>query len=511
MVLLDKKNQSFNVDHSKSYKVEEDINRDSYYVFLKDCIEDFTKENNIKFASLNFTLPYIENKSEILFLNTPIIGERVLKKGIKYEVEELILEKELAEIHYLWDINEINEEKQEYEMLLSFIEEKIISELLKLKSLKWTINTIKIQPTTIEKLVKNNAIVIDFGHRATRLYFYKGGKLVDVDIISSGGKRLTELIKDELSIADDKEAIEIKHSSYVNDNLEQDYNLSEDIYIQAASLKITDEIKYTVSEIKRLIRAFELQNNLEIDNIYYVGESFNLLFFIDMISNELGVEITPLNSLLPNTCNHIPNKYIFAISAITIDDDYYENLNFSKFSKFHIDFSPIIMGLLCLSIVLHLSFYKIHNEYDNRIDEIKSINTKQEETIEKLNSDIQLTRESQKEDIVLINAIDKIQNQKKWLSDILYILPKKVPNGIILKEININNEEIVLHGYAKDYSSIGFFAIELEKDLKVNINNIESEDNQNIFTHKIEDTDRIKNTEAMTQSFKIILNNSNEN
>ena len=51
-------------------------------------------------------------------------------------------------------------------------------------------------------------------------------------------------------------------------------------------------------------------------------------------------------------------------------------------------------GLFACLLFYNL-FLQIH-EYDNRIDEIKSINTKQEETIEKLNSDIQ-HKESEKE------------------------------------------------------------------------------------------------------------------
>lgn len=506
---LDNKTKSLNAEHSKSYKVEENINSKSYYAFLRECIEDFTKANNIRFASLNFTLPYIQNRSEIIFLNTPMINKKVLKKGIKYEVDEITLERNLPETHYLWSVNKENKEVEEYEILLVLIEREIAFELSKLKSIKWAINTVEIQPITLGKTIEGSAVILDFGHKTTKLYFYKDSKLVNIDVISSGGERFTNIIKEELSISDNLEAMEIKHSLYAKDNLEQDDNSDEDISLEPTFLRIMDEAKYITSEIKRFIRAFELQNNFEINNAYYIGNSFDFPSFIGVVSNELSLAIKPLSSLMPSDYGEIPNEYVLSVLTIMKNDEYhYDNLNFNKFSRLYIDFSSIAIGLLCLSIVLHLSFYNIHNRYDNEIDKIEDMSVMQEETISELDADIELVKENESKDLLLINAIDGIQEQKKWLSDILYVLPKKVTKGVILNQVHIDGEKIILNGYAKDYSNIGFFAMELEKDLEVEIESISGEESQNIFAYKIKDTDRIKNSEAMTQSFKIVLTKS---
>ena len=172
----------------------------------------------------------------------PIVDKKTLQKSLKYEIEEREITTNLDDVYYNWQISESvdDEPSTEYDVLLAVIEKRIIKEFAKLKTIKWKIENIELQPITVGRLVRGDSVAIDFGHEATRIYMYKDGNLSNLETINIGGKHLSEIISKEFKYKTEEEIEGIKYQSYIISDFIDESNSYE---LQRASELVTNEVK----------------------------------------------------------------------------------------------------------------------------------------------------------------------------------------------------------------------------------------------------------------------------
>jgi len=463
---------------AKTYVVGKNKTEKEYYLFLKKCILDFLKINKIKFALFSFTIPCNEPDAILKFITMPVVDKKTLQKSLRYEIEEKEIAKNFDDIYYNWEIikNYDVEQESEYNILLAVIKKKIIKELSKLKTVHWQIENIELQPITVGRLISGDSVVVDFGHKGTKVYMYKDGNLSNTEILDIGGLSFSELIAHKFSLMSADEIEGTKHQTYIINDFIENHGVDE---VKTASTLITEESKNLFNEIKRLNRSFELQNNIIIEQVYYLGGTVNIEYFVDLFTKELEIPVKALELLTPKEENGILEdlrEYTLASSAIIYKKyKYFNDLNFSKNAKFQLELTPIIVGLICAAVIAHAGTYYTNNKYDGYITDISKVQTQQKSVTNELNTKISSINSKNSAQRSSIDSINMLLNQNKWLSDIMYILPDKVPKNTIVSDVVCVDGSITLTGYTSNYSDIGFFAIALEEFGKVTVNTIDNE------------------------------------
>lgn len=239
--------------------------------------------------------------------------------------------------------------------------------------------------------------------------------------------------------------------------------------VEEVSELLQSPINKLIDEIKRVIRSFELQNGINIDNVYYVGELSNFKYFTEKLESQLDLPTKPLN---------IVNKDIDSLkydlaSLSMLDAKLKDDTNFTSFIKANVDYQSMIIAILAISLSVGLAFFMINDKYSDVISEQQTQESQQMSTISGLENEIATIQQSMDKNTAFIDRIEGLKNQKKWLSDILYVIPDITPNNVVIKKINIVNENVQILGYGADYSSIGFLSAELEKIGLVKIETIE--------------------------------------
>lgn len=500
---VDKIIDVYSLSHGETYKHDYKMYSKDFQRFLKRCIKDFIKKNKIKLASLNISIPFNSEDSQIFQLSMPIADEKVLNKGVKYEVDErMILDEEEDSYHHLWEIVDEYDDLNEYEVMVATLKNDIINSLSTLKRIRWRIRSITLQPITFERMVEGNDVILDFGHKSTRIYMYKSGKLSNIETIDFAGSELLEIVSDFISEGEDFE--DVFEQIFVNSEYIDKEGIDERIY--KISLTVTSNVNHMIDEIKRVIRGFELTEGIYIDNIYYIGEISNILYFIEFISSELDNTLLPLELLTPGDGEDesYVNKYtpsgLVALEGVTYD------MNFSEFAKWNIDYSSIAVLTLCVSLSLGIAFSSVSKKYDDIVSRLSSVESQQKEVINDLDGKIETYKDLQRDNLRVINAIEGMHKEKRWFSDILYKLPKFTPKTVVVSRLSSEGENVIIEGYAVDYSSIGFLAMKLEEIGDVDINSIDNiNDSDEIYAQKIKDTDSMKKQNKMNKKFKIEL------
>ena len=497
IAIVEEVSEIFFLKKYASYEVKENITEKEYFTLLKKSIKKFAKNNKLSFMSLNFTLPYDFPYTDIKFIEIPIEDKKILNKSITYEVKQNY--ENSNSIHYLYDIMSKNEENNRNSIIIGAINKKIINSLSKLKRLTWSIERIELQPISIQKLIKEDAIVIDFGFKSTNIFTYKNGSLFDIHNISIGGKTLEQSIPEDIA----KEYKDI-HSSFVwNDFLDENDYKEEEILVSKA---ITEEVNNLSNEVKKHIRNLELENNISFENIYYVGGLSKLLYLPETISKDLKLNIRPINFLTYETKKenydlntNLLNDYLIA-GAVSIKYKGLEKLNFVKFTNSLINISSLLLIALFMTIVINIGSYNIHNQYNNTISILTDANDEKIAIERELQTTINDYRYKIDYNQKLIGKVEDINNHKNWLSDILFVLPSKTPSTIGFNSILINDNEIIFNGLTEDYLSIGYFAKEIKSLGMVEINSINNEVPGQII---LNETDNLDN--QMKKEFKITL------
>ena len=189
-----------------------------------------------------------------------------------------------------------------------------------------------------------------------------------------------------------------------------------------------------------------------------------------------------------------------------MDAELKDDTNFTKFIKANIDYSSIIVIALTLSLSVGFIFKVVDDKYTERISELNAVEAEQSQTISNLQRDINVVQESIDKSNGFIQKMDMLKAQKKWLSDILYVIPERTPLTIVIKDLSIKDGTVVLGGYSSDYSSIGFFANKLEDIAEVNIDSIEERNNPEvIYSGTMDNPELISDKYIVKYNFQITL------
>lgn len=455
------------------------------------------KNNKIHAASFSFTIPSGGMEGALQFVTLPILDKKSIDKAMRYELEDNSGLEKFDNYYAQWE--KLTEDTIENKMksIAAMMKKDLLHEISKLKKISWSIESVEFQAATIGRMVNGNSIVVDYGHINTAVYHYLGGVLEHIELIPSGGKRINEIIRDVLPEVSDEELETLKKEAFFYGaenpikerveeplikpiiNIEDLSNLEEAVdkdILMEISLKISQEARYVSEEIKRFIRQFELEHSILVDNLYHVGETFKLKTFIEYLSEDLDINLKPLSDVVTDEDFSQNEEFILAYLATKSKEiDYLKTLNFHKHVRNNVDFSSLGVAALLMSLIIHGGVYFVTSQYKENTTAVNTQKSEQAQTISALDSEIQEFQSRMNTSQAIVEAVEKIGGERKWMSDFLYRLPDIVPNGIALRKITAQDGLIVLRGYAKNYSNIGFLAMELEKIGPITIDYIQKE------------------------------------
>lgn len=488
----------------KTYPVDSKMYSKEYFETVKSAIKDFSKKIKSSRLSLNFAVPYT-NKSKLTILTVPMVEEKDLNTGIKFEVEQQTGEKFLGH-KTLWKKSYVFETDNKMEILFSAMQSSLIASISKFKTINWKINKVIFQPVVLERLSKGNDVIIDFGYKKTKLYLYKEGRLREVEAFDFGYKgledKVTEYMK-ENEIPLEEEFYDFVDKLYIPNGFDEN-----DVVLQVSS-HVEPYLRELVSELKRSVRSFELKNGLDIDSVKGTGSLFNYKHFKELLSSELDMFVAPLEVVSKDTAD---TKYEIA-SAVALSEQKKEKLNYAQFVKMNIDYPSIAVGLSTIALTSALILAGLNTKYDNLVSEQDAITTKQTNTIMSLER-----KNSEYENIIMndrnfLTVVDTMKNENYiWISDTLAVIPKLTPLTISITSMDLTSNSIVIQGLSSDYSSIGFFAKKLEPSGTVEIQTIEDyESTDTVYSVTKENPTDISDKYIMTQKFQITVSHNGLN
>jgi len=562
----------------KVYPVDCESYSKDYYLLLKNAVKDFSKRYKKRKLSLNISIPLDNKNTFINFMRMPVVEKKLMNDGVNFEAEQAMANEGIENSYFTWKIVNEDKELNEYDILLATVKKDVIDSLAEFKTIKWRINKVILQPIILERIADFNDIVLDFGYESIRIYFYKDGKLSDVEILDIGGKDILKKIKNYLDdnlIKDIKAEDIIKEVSVYNekiqefaleDQAEEDWYETEGSYKEEddedsvslpkytedeekdflAGFEITDEennhqggegyfevesdddyfeeteeekrekmlseisssiekeVKKIIDETKRVVRMLELKNGIDIGKVYYFGEISNLTYFKETIEAQLEMDLKPLDML---DINDEKDLTLFSIaSLIAMGKEINDNTNFTKYIKANVDYTSLIVVLLTIGLSTGLSLKMTNDDYENQINDLNNLRNSQVQTISSVENDISTVQNQLFENEEFINKIEMLNSQKKWLSDILYIIPERTPLTVAINDLDIKENRIIIKGYSADYSSIGFFAEELEEIGTANIDSINDYQKENVFTVTLDEPELISDKYEITKEFQMTLN-----
>lgn len=503
----------------ESYPVENDVAMysDEYFATLKDAIKDFAKKIKKSSLSLNFVLPPSDD-ARVLFTNMPSVNKKDLESGVKFEVEQLVLDKKPSDYKYTWKVVNTYQELNQYDVMIAILDNKLLNYFSKFKTINWKINRIMIQPIILEKIAKNDDVIIDIGSNETRIYMYKAGSLTKVEIIKIGGSSLTTAVNDYIqrnNIVTEKTAEEILQQSHTNITNFTDYyeykenTIEEETYETIDSqeiFEITNSIVVQIiEEAKLAIRSFELENSVMIENIYYLGGAFEIGYLESKLEDELDSDVKPFKVLAKD----IESLAYEMAGLSTKSPDLKDKMDFSNFIKANVDYASILTATLTVSASTLIALSLLSGSYDKTIEEQTATVQEQQTEISNVTSKISEYQIAMEDNKRFLQKIDSLKSQKKWLSDALFVIPDITPLTVVVDKIKIVDSNVTIEGYSSDYSSIGFFAKKLENHGNVTINSIDEfnqdEATEIIYSVVTDNPEQISDKYKMGQKFSITL------
>lgn len=512
----------------ESYPVSSPIYSKEYFATLKNAIKDFSKKIKKSKLSLNFVIPY-DNNANILFLNLPMVDEKDLNLGIKFEVEQNLPELKNLDYKSAWKITEEYEELKESEILFATLNSEIIKSFTKFKTINWKVNKIMLQPIILERFAKENDVIIDFGNSSSRLYMYKDGNLAEIQQFEVGYSTLISSVKAALK----QYAVNTAENIYLDDEakeniaeriFEAEDNLDEfiyklyvkngflnddDVFLNDISEKIEPMLLDLIEDVKRNIRTFELKNGINIDNIYYMGGLFNIKYLDNKLEAELDANVEPLN-MVAKDIEDI--KYDLA-GLVAISQKTKDKMDFSQHIKANIDYNSILVGAVTVSLSVSLLIGFLHNNYDELIEGQQETEAKQVQTISLVDSQISQVQNSINDNRMFIDKISRISNDGSWLSDALFILPDAIPLSVSITNLQVVNGQVQIKGYSADYSAIGFFTKKLEEYGAVKIVSIADYnpgESTTLYSVVTDTPETISEKYIMTKEFSLTLSHNGE-
>lgn len=285
------------VNGESIYPAKGSIGDKRYFKSLRQNIKDFVEEQQLGVISISFTIsPFVEGLTTANILRLPRVDDKILKKASSFELEQRDIIKNVPDHHVLFMKLEdadgsAEEDAIESDVLLTTIKKSLIYEIAQLRKLRWKVENIELQVSTIDRFVNGNAVVIDFGHQSTRLYLFKQSTLRSIEVVGNGGNGVNEAIQAELNAPSLEVAEDLKHQAALYVNIPNEEGKNESL-IRTARV-VENEHEFLISEIKRIIRGFELREFIELDHAYYTGGLAQTKNFIDRLIDELEYDVRP--------------------------------------------------------------------------------------------------------------------------------------------------------------------------------------------------------------------------
>lgn len=485
----------------ESYPVNSPIYSEEYFRDLKYAIKDFSKKIKSMNLSLNFAIP-VNQYGTLNCVTIPKVEEKDLSEGIKFEAAQKLPDKKMSDYQINWKKIGYQDEYEDHEIMMGTLENEIIKKFSHFKTIKWKVNRIIFTPILLERFAKGSDIIVDFGHKKTKLYMYKEGELRKVETLSIGGDDLELEVKDYVEKNNlDVDYDELFKEIYFHNEFMEDEGL---VYEVSKSLKGT--MSTLLEEMKMAIRSFELENAISIETVSYMGGLSNLKYLNTAMESELDLDVLPIDIVIKEFEDV---KYDLA-SLASITPNLKDSMDFSVYIKANIDYSSLLVASLTLSIALSGTFFFINQKYDKMIDEQTTLVQEQTSTISSIKKEIDQIEFERAQNQQFMNKIKGLKEKKTWLSDSLYMIPELTPLTVSISNFNLSQNEIELTGYSSDYSSVGFFAKKLEKLGQVSIDNIKDvkKADPKIYSVITSDPESISNMYLMKKEFKITVNHA---
>lgn len=270
--ITESKENSFLAEKHKTYPAVGDITSKEYYQALKNYISHFTEDIDARKIDVSVSISSaINDATHTEIMKLPTTDKKVLDKAIKFELEEQESIGNLGNFHYLSEELAVNidegplEESGDTDVLVSAIHKNILFGIAQLRKPSISIKNVELQDRSYGRFLNDEEIslVIDFGFKNIRLYFYEGNKLIGVDSFEGGGFHLTKKVKEKMEATTDSVAEALIEKTSLNFGFTDEGEVLSDL--------LTDDITEYFNEITRTVRLFEIENITEIDKIYYTG------------------------------------------------------------------------------------------------------------------------------------------------------------------------------------------------------------------------------------------------
>lgn len=495
MVAFRGKNEAHGIKAMQLYYAVGDPFSAEYFESLKKGITTFLKNNDIKRAAFSFTISMGDDVSINHLARLPLMKKKFLRKSIKFELEDAGISENLSDYQHKWEIIDTNKLENRYTILILGIKKDLINQISSIPNLKYKVENLELQPVTIGRMVEDTRLVIDFGQESTRIFYYKDGVPTLMRAISVGGVDIDKVITKRRGDLSREELMEIKQAISL-------YQPEPGENLDPLQEEIKEIVTDLTEEVRMYIRSLELEYEVYFDVISYIGGLANMAGLKDYISSELAIEFQPLSILnVPGDVKLSDvEKGIFfpAISsAMHKDLSYLSDLQFANLVKSQIDFSTVFIATICASLVLNFAAIDINRRYDNKLAELNNLSYTQGSIVESLKSDLEIYSDKAIEDQQYINTINSLSGHNSWLSDILYVLTMETPEEVVVKNMTLQEGDIVIKGYAKDYSSVAFIVMSLEKYGDVSIQSVDN---------TVEDEIYSQSKSLMNRGFTIRLN-----
>lgn len=455
-----------------------------YFDALHEFFSSFTKKHGIKSGKLRFTISADSDFGVMKSLSLPLMDKKSLEKAIRYELEDQEILPKVDEYVVKWTKTLEDIENSQINIMVFVVRKDVISELSRFKKIFWDVESVEMYPSTMGRFIKKNSVVIDYSYRETFLYFYTNGYLQDVTVIPSGEKRVEDIIseispeysetemknlRERLQEGDKQEETFVvssyqDNSSFNTEDLsEYEEDIDKDVLMEA-EMMINQEIEYITQESKRMIRQFEVRNNISVENVYYLGEFGQTTSSLDLFKTGITTESKSIEEVLSLELD-IENM-IYGLSAAAFSNefaDYMKDLNFFKDIKNSADMKSILAAVLITGILLYGGIMVVNSRYESRINEIEGIQKEQQLTLSKIGGEVAKMRKEVEDNKQFIDAIGMIGQERIWMADFLGQLAESTPSGVVIQKMMIQDGEILLRGESTDYSNIGLLSMEMEK------------------------------------------------
>lgn len=478
--------------------VPENYSHSEFLSFVKTSINNFIKDNNLKSGSINITLSPDQKDIVVKLLKLPMLNKSALGKAIKYEIEDSGMVNNLDMYHHKWA--QVGEDTDDGKIihLVGAVRKDILSELSSLKKIRWSVEAINLKPLVIGRYVKETSVVIDCDYENTTVYFYRDGIINDISQIPTGTKRVDEIFQEVMPNSTNDEIEKVLSQTFFF-GLNEDVSFKEtfqekksveildirdlsafkqevdkDILMEI-SFKISQDINYISSEVKRLVRQFELSHNLSIKNFYYLGDASKIHPLVDRLEKTLEIESIALSSIIHEKEIPFEDEVYLMANASVLSKEKKSQLDFSKLLKNNTDLESILIAVAISSLLLNAGVFVSHEKYTEQLNEARSVESSQEKTKREIEMEISNLTKEERNNNRIHTMLSELASERIFMSEFLKRLPDITPDAVAVQKLTLENESILIQGFSKNYTNLGLFLIELEDIGEVTVDYIDRE------------------------------------